>query len=186
MTSCGSGRHLPREMGGAEKIARQHDAGRLTVRERIDRLLDDGTFHEIGATTGQGHYDPDGKLSGLSPANSLLGRGNIDGRPVVVVGDDFTVRGGSADATIVEKSLMGERMAIACRMPILRLVEGSGGGGSVRTIETKGRTGLPGSIESTETFNIRRSACRRCPWWGLLWGPWPASAQRGLSLPITP
>jgi acetyl-CoA carboxylase carboxyltransferase component len=62
----------------------------------------------------------------------------------VVGGDDFTVRGGSADATIKAKHLMCEQMANELRLPLVRLVEGSGGGGSVKTIETTGRANVPG------------------------------------------
>src|SRR5262245_3685816 len=87
-------------MGGPDKVKRQHDGGRLTVRERIDRLVDPGTFHEIGAIAGKATYDDKGDLVELTPSNNVFGRANIDGRTVVVVGDDFTVRGGSADATI--------------------------------------------------------------------------------------
>ena len=58
---------------------------------------------------------------------------------MVVVGDDFTVRGGSADASISAKPLMAEEMAHDFRLPIIRVIEGSGGGGSVKTIETQGR-----------------------------------------------
>ncbi len=71
------------------------------------------------------------------------------GAPVVVVGDDFTVRGGSADASIRNKPLMAEEMAHELRLPIIRIIEGSGGGGSVKTIETTGRANLPGGIGGT-------------------------------------
>ncbi len=50
---------LAHEMGGAEKIAKHHAQGRLTVRERIAALVDDGSFHEIGALTGRASYDDD-------------------------------------------------------------------------------------------------------------------------------
>jgi acetyl-CoA carboxylase carboxyltransferase component len=89
-----------REMGGVDKVKRQRDQGRLTVRERIDKLVDAKSFHEVGAVAGIGEYDEHGQLSNLTPANCVFGRGRIDGRTVVVVGDDFTVRGGSADASI--------------------------------------------------------------------------------------
>ena len=87
-----------REMGGVDKVKRQRDHGRLTVRERIDGLLDHKSFHEVGAISGTAEYDEQGELKGLTPANCVFGRGKIDGRTVVVVGDDFTVRGGAADA----------------------------------------------------------------------------------------
>src|SRR6266571_2468588 len=137
-----------RELGGADKIERQHQGGRLTIRERIDGLVDAGSFHEIGAIAGRAQYDEGGRLAELVPSNCVMGRAQIEGRPVVVVGDDFTVRGGSADATIREKPLMAEQMAHDLRLPIIRIIEGSGGGGAVKTIETAGRANLPGRVGS--------------------------------------
>ena len=143
---------LAHQMGGTDKVKRQHDAGRLTVRERITRLVDAGSFHEVGALSGIGEYDAQGGLAHVTPANCVFGRGRIAGRPVVVVGDDFTVRGGSADASISNKPLMAEDMAAEFRLPILRIIEGSGGGGSVKTIETKGASNLPGGVGGTAGF----------------------------------
>ena len=140
---------MARQLGGADKVARQHQGGRLTVRERIDGLVDRGSFHEVGAIAGRAEYDSEGNLKQLTPSNCVMGRAQIDSRPVVVVADDFTVRGGSADATIREKPLMAEQMAYELRLPIIRLIEGSGGGGSVKTIETTGRANLPGRVGSS-------------------------------------
>jgi acetyl-CoA carboxylase carboxyltransferase component len=137
---------MAREMGGPDKVQRQHDGGRLTVRERIDRLIDRDSFHEVGAIAGKAEYDKAGNLATLTPANCVMGRARIDGRPVIVLGDDFTVRGGSADATIPMKPILAERMAQELRLPIIRIIEGSGGGGSVKTIETTGRSNLPGQL----------------------------------------
>ncbi len=139
-------------MGGPDKVRRQHESGRLTVRERIDKLVDTESFHEVGATAGSAEYDDKGELKTLTPANCVFGRGRIDGRPVVVVGDDFTVRGGSADASIPQKPLMAETMAAEFRLPIIRVIEGSGGGGSVKTIETTGAANLPGGVGGTRGF----------------------------------
>jgi acetyl-CoA carboxylase carboxyltransferase component len=141
-----------REMGGVEKVRRQRDQGRLTVRERIDKLVDPKSFHEIGAISGIGEYDENGDLTHVTPANCVFGRAKLDGRTVVVVGDDFTVRGGSADASISAKPLMAEEMAHDFRLPIIRIIEGSGGGGSVKTIETKGAANLPGGIGGTRWY----------------------------------
>ena len=80
----------------------------------------------------------------LVPSNFVFGRARLDGRPVVIGGDDFTVRGGSADATIKGKHFQCEQMAKELRLPLVRIVEGSGGGGSVKTIETTGRANVPG------------------------------------------
>lgn len=140
-------------MGGADKVKRQHDAGRLTVRERVEQLADPSSFREIGAIAGRASYDAAGHLTELTPSNCVFGRATLNGRPVVLVGDDFTVRGGSADATIREKPLMAERMANEFQLPIIRIIEGSGGGGSVKTIETTGRANLPGGVGGTGLFN---------------------------------
>src|SRR5499426_3366064 len=132
------------ELGGAERVKRQHDGGRLTIRERIERLVDPASFHELGKIAGQAFYDERNDLKKLVPSNFVFGRARVDGRPVVIGGDDFTVRGGSADATIKGKHLQCEEMAHEMRLPLIRLVEGSGGGGSVKTIETTGRANVPG------------------------------------------
>ena len=135
---------MAKRMGGADKVKRQHDGGRLTVRERIDRLVDKGSFREIGSIAGKAEYDGRNDLVDLMPANAVMGRAKIDGRHVAVTGDDFTVRGGSADATIKEKDIFIERYANQYRVPLIRMIEGSGGGGSVKTIETTGRANVPG------------------------------------------
>ncbi len=146
---------LAKELGGAERVARQHKGGRLTVRERIDRMLDPGSFHEIGAIAGKATYDADSRqIIAFTPANCVFGRGTVDGRPVVIAGDDFTLRGGSADASIKGKPKMSEEIAAQFRMPIIRLIEGSGGGGSVKTIETTGRANLPGGLSETTSFDL--------------------------------
>ncbi|MDQ3009421.1 MAG: methylmalonyl-CoA carboxyltransferase [Acidobacteriota bacterium] len=133
---------LAKQMGGEANVARQHTNGRLTVRERIERLLDPESFHETGALAGKAAYI-NGELIEFLPANFVFGRGRIDGRRVVVGGDDFTVRGGAADAAIGNKMGYSERMARELRLPMIRLVEGTGGGGSVKMLETMGRTYVP-------------------------------------------
>ena len=138
---------IVREMGGAERIARQHQGGRLTVRERIGRMLDPASFLEIGSIAGKATYDPAQRsMVDFMPANGVFGRGTVEGRPVVIFGGDFTVRGGSADASIKGKYMMPEHMAGEFRLPLIRMIEGSGGGGSVKTIETRGHANLPGGI----------------------------------------
>ena len=136
-------RALAQEMGGEESVARQHATGRLTVRERFDELLDPGWFREVGELSGKAEYDADGQLKSFVPANFLLGTARIDGRKVAVGGDDFTVRGGAADAAIVEKQIYAERMAADLRIPMIRLIDGTGGGGSVKSLEDFGRTYVP-------------------------------------------
>ena len=158
---------MARALGGPDKVMRQHDAGRLTVRERIDQFLDAGSFHEVGELSGIGEYDEQSQLKHVTPANCVFGRGKVAGRPVVVVGDDFTVRGGSADASISAKPLMAEEMAQALRLPIIRIIEGSGGGGSVKTIETKGAANLPGGIGGTKAYLLMTDNLSEVPVVGL-------------------
>lgn len=134
---------LARQMGGQDKVARQHAYGKLTIRERIDALIDSGSFHEMGALAGRGHYDDAGNLIGFTPSNLIFGTARIDGRPVVVSGDDFTVRGGSAEAAIAAKRIHAEGLACEMRLPHVRLVDGMAGGGSVKSIEIAGRTYIP-------------------------------------------
>lgn len=134
---------LALRMGGESNIQRQHDGGKLTVRERIDRLADPGTFKETGTLAGKAEYDESGNLVDFRPANFVMGLARIDGRRVVIGGDDFTVRGGAADASIRGKQIYSEVMAREMRLPIVRLVDGTGGGGSVRTYETMAATYVP-------------------------------------------
>ena len=134
---------LAERMGGAEKVARQHGRGKMDARQRIAALVDEGSFREIGKIAGKGRYDEAGELIDLAPANYIFGRANIDGRPVVVTADDFTVRGGAADASIHRKMMQAEAMAHTYRLPIVRMIDGTGGGGSVKTLETIGATYVP-------------------------------------------
>jgi propionyl-CoA carboxylase beta chain len=134
---------LAAELGGEDRVARQRASGRLTVRERLDALVDAGSWREVGALTGQATYDADGALTDLVPANLITGQGRLDDRRVVVAADDFTVRGGAADAAIVEKQVHAERMAHDLRVPMVRLLDGTGGGGSVKSLEDFGRTYVP-------------------------------------------
>ena len=134
---------LAQRMGGPERIERQHSNNRYTVRERIEKLVDPGSFHEIGALAGKADYDAEGNLVDFRPSNFVLGTCRIDGRRVVLGGDDFTVRGGAADAKVGDKSGHGERLALGLRLPLVRLIDGSGGGGSVKTLEITGYSYIP-------------------------------------------
>ena len=135
---------LAEAMGGTEKVERQHHFGKYTIRERITKISDPDTFHEIGKLAGVADYDDDGNLVAFRPSNFIFGTAEIEGRPIILSGDDFTVRGGSADASIPAKRQQAEALASELRLPHVRLVDGMGGGGSVKTIETSGRTYIPG------------------------------------------
>ena len=120
-------------MGGEERVARHVEAGRLPVRERILRLLDPGSFREVGTLAGKVEYDDEGRIESYTPSNFVTGRGAIDGRPVVIGCDDFSVRGGAADGAVGNKMGWSEKTARELRLPVVRLVDGTGGGGSVKT-----------------------------------------------------
>ncbi len=134
---------LAEDMGGPDKVIRQKERGKLNVRERLNVLLDDDSFFEFGQLAGKGSYSDTGDLESFTPSNFIFGRGDIDGRPVVATGDDFTVRGGAADASIHRKFTQAEQMAAELRIPILRMIDGTGGGGSVKMIEDMGFTYVP-------------------------------------------
>jgi acetyl-CoA carboxylase carboxyltransferase component len=136
-------RALAEKMGGEEKVARQHGRGKLDARQRIAGLVDPGSFREIGKIAGRGSYDDDGTLTDVAPANFIFGRADIEGRAVVATADDFTVRGGAADAAIYRKVVQAEAMAHELRIPLIRMIDGTGGGGSVKTLETVGATYVP-------------------------------------------
>ena len=130
-------------MGGPEKLARQRAQGKLNVRERLAALLDAGSIQEIGELSGFARYSDDGEMVAFQPANFLFGLGQIAGRPVVATADDFTVRGGAADASLHRKLIAAEQLAGEYRLPLIRMIEGTGGGGSVRTLETAGHSYIP-------------------------------------------
>lgn len=134
---------LAEKMGGEERVARHVEAGRLPVRERIDRLLDPGSFRETGSLAGNVVYDEEGRIESYTPSNFVTGRGLIDGRRVVIGCDDFTVRGGAADGAVGDKMGWSEKTARELRLPMVRLVDGTGGGGSVKTNTTIKRSYVP-------------------------------------------
>ncbi len=120
-------RALAKEMGGAVAVERQHERGRLTIRERIEALVDKGSFQEQGEAAGASELAPDGSVTGFTPANYVLGLGLVGGRRCVVGGEDFTLKGGSPNAAGLRKSVYSEDLAITYRLPLIRLHEGAGG-----------------------------------------------------------
>ena len=112
-------------------VVRQRDRGKLTCRERIALLFDDGSFREVGSLAGFASYDRDGRIAAFSPANHVGGSGTIEGRPAIVCADDFTSRGGHADGAIGAKSFHLDQLSMQLQVPSIRLLDGSSGGGSV-------------------------------------------------------
>jgi 3-methylcrotonyl-CoA carboxylase beta subunit len=111
-----------RQGGGAERIARQHKQGKLTARERIERLCDPGApFLEIGLLVAYDQYD------GQAPAAGVVtGIGAVCGRPVVIVANDATVKAGSWWPETIRKILRAQEIAMRCRVPIIYLVDSAG------------------------------------------------------------
>ena len=112
-------------------VVRQRSRGKLTCRERIDLLLDPGSFREVGSLAGFASYDADGAVAAFTPANHVGGWGAVDARTVVVCADDFTSRGGHADGAIGAKSFYLDQLSMQLQVPSVRLLDGSSGGGSV-------------------------------------------------------
>ena len=138
-------RRLAEACGGAEAVARHHTAGKLTVRERISSLLDAGSFREVGKLAGRGTYDKAGTLLKFEPAAYVMGIGRIDGRPVAVGGEDYTIRAGTGFGSDRRKGGQGgfiEDLAYEYRIPLVNLVDGTGG--TVNTARRKGYTVVPG------------------------------------------
>jgi acetyl-CoA carboxylase carboxyltransferase component len=113
--------------GGPEGVDRHHAKGRLTIRERIDGVLDTGSFAEQGEMAGSAELDAHDNVIGYSPANYVLGFGEIDGRRVAIGGEDFTLKGGSPNAAGLRRSVYAEDIAIQYKVPLVRFLEGGGG-----------------------------------------------------------
>jgi len=136
-------RQIAQQMGGPEKVARQKREGKLTARERIAALVDADSFAEIGALTAFSRYDATGQALETLPANLVAGTARIDGRKVALAVDDFTRRGGSGDAGIKAKQVFLEEYAGRMRLPVVRLLDGQSGGGSVKMARDAGYHYLP-------------------------------------------
>ncbi len=115
-------RRALRAGGGPERIDRQHAQGKLTARERLERLLDDGaTWLEVGLLVAHDRYD--GQAPG---AGVVTGVGRIEGREAVVVANDATVKAGSWWPETIKKMLRAQEIAMRCRIPIVYLVDSAG------------------------------------------------------------
>lgn len=148
---------------------RQKQAGKLWVRERVDQLLDPGSLQEVGSVTGTVDWRPklpqaasneDGKdgndewgkgewdgvseeIRGFVPSNSVQGFGKLNKRRVVFTADDYSIRAGHADGAMMSKTIYMENLSLSLKLPMIKLVDGSSGGGSVTTIATQGFSYIP-------------------------------------------
>ena len=168
-------RALAKQQGGADAVARQHDKGRLTIRERIDGLLDTGSFNEVGEGAGVPEYDDAGQLTDFQPANFVLGFGEIGGRRVIVGGEDFTLKGGSPNPAGLRKSVYAEQLALQFKVPLIRLHEG-GGAPSAAPDRKKSAARL------VSRYFRHRALCH----WPKLWGMCRSQPPRWALLPDCP
>ncbi|GES65953.1 alpha subunit of methylmalonyl-CoA decarboxylase [Aspergillus terreus] len=126
---------------------RQKRDGKLWVRERLEELLDCGTFQEIGSLSGTVAWEKTGPMRekpvSFVPSNNVQGMGRLRGRRVLLTADDFSLRSGHADGSTAGKTIYLEKLALALKLPVIKLVDGSSGGGSVTTIKTAGWSYLP-------------------------------------------
>ncbi len=120
-------RQLSKQQGGDEAIASHHAKGRLTIRERIASLVTRGTFQEHGEGAGFAEKGENGEIESFSPANYVVGFGEVGGRRVVVGGEDFTLKGGSPNGAGLRKSVYAEELAVQFKVPLVRMLEGGGG-----------------------------------------------------------
>jgi acetyl-CoA carboxylase carboxyltransferase component len=161
-------RELSRQQGGEEAVAAHHAKGRLTIRERIDALLDDASFEEHGEGAGFAEKTPDGAIESFSPANYVIGFGAVDGRRIAVGGEDFTLKGGSPNGAGLRKSVYAEELAVQFRVPLVRMLEG--GGGSVAGSGPRPQTvGSP--VYSEPRFKIIAEAMNCVPVVSAAMGP---------------
>jgi len=112
--------------GGPEKIERQHERGKLTARERIDLLVDPGTFIELGIHGGP-HFSQRSMEGREAPADGVItGWGDVDGRPVAIAAYDFTVMAGSMGMTGELKVGRLRELALGKRIPLVWLLDSAG------------------------------------------------------------
>jgi acetyl-CoA carboxylase carboxyltransferase component len=110
-------RDASRSMGGDERLSKQRAAGKLDARARIEHLLDTGSFQELGTLVGGED----------APADAVVtGSGRIDGRPVMVAAEDFTVKAGTISAAANSKRYRVADLAVVDRVPLIMMLEGAG------------------------------------------------------------
>ncbi len=139
-------RAVARGMGGEERLARQHAAGKLDARARLARLFDPGSFREIGTLVGGAAQPP-------SPADGFVtGQGEIEGRPALAGAEDVTVQGGSIGLAGADKRTRLTELAGQEQVPLVFLLEG-GGHRMTNALEPHGRT--PNDLQGLASLSGR-------------------------------
>ncbi len=145
------------QMGGRERVAKQHARGRLTARERVDKLLDPGSFMEFGVLA-QARFP---ELAELSPADGrICGTGTIQGRTVAVIAQDRTVLGGSGGTVGHRKTDLQRLLALEGGYPVIELADESGG---VRIQEVMGSREWLGEWLAYAIPHLGKTFTRRIP-----------------------
>ena len=117
LDDLGERRRAARAMGGEERLAKHRAAGKLDARARIEHLLDRGSFHELGTLVGGSE----------APADAIvMGSGRIDGRPVMVAAEDFTVKAGTISQAANAKRYRVAEIALLDRVPLVMMLDGAG------------------------------------------------------------
>lgn len=110
--------------GGEKRIKKQHDKGKLTARERVEKLIDeDSTFYELGLWAGYELYPEEG---GCPAGGVITGIGQISGQNCMIVANDATVKAGSWFPITAKKNLRAQEIAIENHIPIIYLVDSAG------------------------------------------------------------
>ncbi|KAF1811448.1 propionyl-CoA carboxylase beta chain [Eremomyces bilateralis CBS 781.70] len=140
---------------------RHKQAGKLWVRERIELLVDRGSFREVGSAAGSATWRKkwsgeevtekglgvvEGEkevVDGFTASNNVQGFGKVGGRKVLLTADDFTLRAGHADGALMPKTLYMEKLCLHLKLPMVKLVDGASGGGSITTYRQFQGTYLP-------------------------------------------
>ena len=112
--------------GGADRIAKQHEGGKLTARERLDRLFDENSFVEVDAFVESRAIDFDMQKKKVSGDGVVAGYGTIDGRPVFAASQDFTVIGGSLGEAHARKITKVMDMAMKVGAPFISINDSGG------------------------------------------------------------
>ncbi|MDV2477971.1 propionyl-CoA carboxylase [Rhodococcus zopfii] len=154
LTELHGRREVAAKLGGSERVARQHEQGRLTVRERIERITTD--FVEVGEFARFPNRDAAGNDLGSLPSSYVCGLGTVDGRRIAIGGEDFTVRAGAPQSYLDRwKGGMGgfvEDLAHQYRIPLVLFMEGIGG--DVAAQDEKGHSYLVSSMSWKRSFEL--------------------------------
>ncbi|MFT5929177.1 MAG: acetyl-CoA carboxylase carboxyltransferase component, partial [Candidatus Azotimanducaceae bacterium] len=161
-------RALSKEQGGVEGLTKQHAKGRLSIRERIDQLVG-ASFEEHGEGAGFAEKDESGAIKSFSPANYVVGFGELNNKRVVVGGEDFTLKGGSPNGAGLRKSVYAEELAVQFKVPLVRMLEG--GGGSVAGGGGSGPKTVGSPVNSEPRFKIIAQAMTEVPVVSAAMGP---------------